>query len=187
MREHRWARAVLVALPAALASAACATTAADFRLDSVRSDEAAIVGKMNVIYNGQPFTENCSVALGGASYKLDASGLVFFKVKRGTASLGRLACLDKSIYHYDFEGARLDAVGNGVVTYFGNATVTWHTEGGLKLSSMFGPIGAAVDAASNDGEARMVVVDAPDPVLESFTKQVQVKPAWVTRLLTPGR
>jgi hypothetical protein len=187
MKTQRWFRVVVAACPAALASAACATTAADFRLDAVRPDEAAVVGKLDVLYNGQRYTQNCSIGFGGASYKLDASGLVFFKVKRGTHAPVRVACLDRSLYHYDFDSARLVGEGYGVVTYFGNATVVWQTDGGLKLSSMFGAIGAAIDASSNDGRAVMDVVDAPEPVRQAFVKQVGQSPRWVTRLLRPEK
>lgn len=187
MTRQQWTRVAAVVFPAALAQAACATTAADFRLDTVGPDEAAIVGKLDVLYNGQPYTQNCSVQLGGASYKLDASGLIFFKVKPGPQTLGTLVCQDKSPYHYQFEGANIVADGGGVVTYFGNATVTWQTDGGFKLASMFGAIGAAIDASSNDGQATMVVSDAPEPVRQAFVKQVGQSPRWVTRLLTAGR
>jgi hypothetical protein len=187
MTDNRWVRVAIAALAAALTSAACATTAADFRLETVRPDEAAVVGKLDVVYNGQRFTQNCSITLGGAVYQLDASGLVFVKVKRGTHDQMRLACLDKSAYHYDFEGLRFDAHGGGLITYFGNATVNWQTDGGLKLASMFGAIGAAIDASSNDGRALMAVVDEPEPVRAAFVKRVGASPRWVTRLLKEER
>lgn len=165
----------------------CATTAGDFRLESIGPDEAALAGRVNVLYNGKSYTQNCSVELDGTTYKLDESGLVFFKTKRGPVGLGTVVCMDKSAYHYKFEGARLVAEGRGVVTYFGDATVTWQTDGGLKLSSMFGAIGAAIDASSNDGEAVMAVANNPEPVQSAFVRQVGQSPPWVTRLLTPGR
>lgn len=187
MENHRSVRAALVALAAALMAAGCATTAADFRLASIGPEEGAIVGRLKVLYNGKSYTQNCSIELGGASYKLDASGLVFFKTKRGPVPLGTVSCLDTSRYHYQFEGARLVVEGGGVVTYFGDATITWHTDGGMKLSSMFGAIGAAIDASSNDGEAVMAIASDPEPVRSAFVRQVGQSPPWVTRLLTPGQ
>jgi hypothetical protein len=187
MRNHRWVRFAIAALPAVLMAAGCATTVADFRLDSVQPDEAAIVGKVDVLYNGKRFTENCSIGLAGASYKLDASGLVFFKVKRGAHDLGTLICQDVSPYHYEFAGARLVAEGRGAITYFGNATVTWKTDGGFKVAAMFGAIGAAIDAGSNDGQAAMDVVNDPEPVRQAFVTQVGQSPPWVTRLLIVGK
>jgi hypothetical protein len=184
MRDHCWVAAAAIAV---LVPVACATTAADFRLDSLRPDEAAIVGKVDVIYNGRLSTDNCGIELAGAHYKLDPSGLVFLKVKRGTHSLMTLACHDISLYHYQFRDARLVAEGGGVITYFGNATVTWQTDGGLKVSSMFGVIGAIADSSSNDGRAVMVVADEPEFVRRAFVKQVGPTQPWVTRLLAPGR
>lgn len=168
-------------------AAGCATTAADFRLDSIGPDEGAVVGRLKVLYNGKAYTEHCSVGFGGEGYKLDGSGLVFFKAKRGPVALGGIACTDTSLYHYQFASGGLVAEGRGVVTYFGDATITWHTDGGMKISSMFGAIGAAVDASSNDGQAVMAVANDPEPVRAAFVRQVGPSPPWVTRLLTPGR
>jgi hypothetical protein len=168
-------------------SLGCATTVKDFRLEGVQPNEAAIAGKVDVIYNGKFYNQKCQLVLGDEVYQLDASGMVFLRVKRGLVMFKRIACQDMSPYHYDFQGAHFTAEGGGVVTYFGNATVDWRTDGGLKASSLFGAIGAAVDSASNDGKAAIWVKEEPARVQAAFVKQVGQNPQWVTRRLTAGR
>jgi hypothetical protein len=189
MKIHRqvWLARVPLVMVALSSMAACATTASDFRIDSLRPDDGALVGKMEVIYNGQLYTDHCLIVVGGTTYKLDESGLVLLRVKPGLLPLGVVQCQDTSPYHYAFQGANFVAEGNGALTYFGNATVTWVTTGGLKVSSMFGAIGALVDASSNDGHAIMSVIDDPAPVHQQLVTRIGTNPPIATHLLTKGR
>jgi hypothetical protein len=184
MRRRRPFSFPLLSVLAAVS--ACATTVKDFRLDDLQPDEAAVAGRVNVIYNGRAHTEFCEVDIAGTRYQLDRSGMVFLRVKPGPAGLAGVFCEDSSLYHYQFEQANFVARGGGAVTYFGNATIHWKTDGGFKYSVWFGLIGAAMDASSNDGHATISVLDDPVPVQTAFARQAGRPLPWIVDLMTTG-
>ena len=114
------------------AVASCATTAQDFKPGSLRSDQGAVVGKIAVIYNGKPYSENCTVKIADATYQLGSDGLVLMSAKKGWHSFDRIECKDTSIYHYDLKGARFYNQGDGWASYFGDVVLEWRTDGGFK-------------------------------------------------------
>lgn len=182
LRQH--ALPLLVCL---VAIAGCATTSADFRLSGIAQHEAAIAGRITIIYNDKVFTENCRVTFSGDTLQLAPGGIVLFKVKRGLAHLEQLNCKDVSDQHVQIKGAQFLAQGDGWVSDFGDVVVTWRAEGGFKVSSMFGLIGAIVDAASDDGVAILEVNPPVADVREAFRNQTGVDGRWVTHQLTQSQ
>jgi hypothetical protein len=171
-------------IAAVAAAAGCATTTADFRLADVKQQDAAIAGRITVLYNGKLYTENCEVRFGQARFKLSPGGVVLFRVQKGWNSLERLECDDTSKQHIEIKGAHFLARGDGWITDFGDVAITWQAVGGFKVSSMFGLIGALVDAASDDGVA---VVESQPPVgevREVFRKQTGTEGRWNVQQLS---
>jgi len=176
--------ALLVGLAAGVG---CATTSADFRLSEVTPDEGAIAGRLTIIYKGQAFTENCRAMFGGKALQLAVGGIVLFHVKKGWTELDRLECQDGSNQHVQIKGARFFTQGDGWVSDFGDVVITWETEGGFKVSSMFGLLGAIIDEASDDGRATVEVSSPAPEVREAFRRQTGVEGRWVVSQLTrPG-
>lgn len=170
----------LLALAQVLATG-CATTSSDFRMDSLTAKDAAIAGRIKVVYNGKSFTENCSATFHGRAIRLDREGIVLFKVDKGWTGLERIDCVDVSNQHVRFEGARFHADGNGWVSDFGDVLVTWRAPGGFKASAMFGLIGAAIDEASDDGKAQIDVGVPAAEVRAAFRRQTGAEGRWVER------
>jgi len=162
----------------------CATTSADFRLSKVAHDEAAIAGRLTIIYNGKAFTENCLATFGGSSIKLSEDGIVLFRVKKGWTQLERLDCKDGSNQHVTIRGAGFFAQGDGWVSDFGDVAIMWQTTGGFKVSSIFGLIGAAIDESSDDGTATVEISSPAAEVREAFRRQTGVDGRWVVQQLT---
>lgn len=172
-------------------SIGCATTSADFKLANIGKDEAAIAGRLTIVYNGQTYTENCYATFGGRRLKMTKDGVVLFIVRRGHTALERLDCEDVSNQHIEIDGVHFVARGDGVVTDFGDVAVTWEAAGGFKASALFGMIGAIVDEASDDGVATTVVRPPVAEVREAFKAQTGVDGVWsqtlVPMLAQPAR
>jgi hypothetical protein len=183
-------RAVAPAIQLALVvatCAACATTSADFRMSSVGATDAAIAGRLTIMYNGQIFTENCRAHFGPEMIQLTHDGVVLLRVPKGWTSLWRLDCKDSSNQHVRIRGAHLYAHGDGWVTDFGDVAVTWHGAGGFKVSSLFGIVGGLIDEASDDGVASVAVKPPVAEVRDAFRRQIGGDGRWVTQPLSqPG-
>jgi hypothetical protein len=164
--------------------AACATTSADFRMPTGGTAEAAIAGRLTVIYNGQIFTENCRVTFGEKTLKLSPGGIVMLRVPKGWTSLVQMNCKDTSDQHVRLRGAHLYARGDGWVTDFGDVAVTWHAVGGFKVSGLFGLAGGIVDAATDDGVATIAVKPPVSVVREAFRRQTGGEGRWVVQPLS---
>jgi hypothetical protein len=165
-------------LALAVACAGCATTSADFKMSSLAADDAAIAGRLTVMYNGRIFTDNCRAQFGDSSIKLATGGIVLFKVRKGWTSLKRLDCHDTSNQHIQIKGAHFFARGDGTVSDFGDVAITWAAAGGFKASSLFGMIGAMVDEASDDGVASVEVQPPVAEVRDAFRRQTGVDGSW---------
>lgn len=163
----------------------CAPTSADFRLADVRPGEAAIAGRLTIIYNGQIYTENCFATFGGRKIKMTRDGIVLFAVREGQTALERLDCKDVSNQHIAIKDVHFFAAGHGVVSDFGDVAVTWEAAGGFKASTMFGLIGFLIDEASDDGVANVVVQPPVAEVRQAFAAQTGVAGTW-NQPLTPA-
>jgi hypothetical protein len=175
-----------VALVAATC-AACATTSADFRMPSAAATDAAIVGRLTVIYNGRIFTENCRARFGKQTLKLSKDGIVLFRVPRGWTSLERLDCEDTSMQHVRIRGAHFYARGDGWVSDFGDVAVTWHAAGGFKVSGLFGLVGAIVDELNDDGVATLAVKPPVAEVRDAFRRHTGSEGRWQAQPLSQPR
>jgi hypothetical protein len=164
--------------------AACATTSADFRMPQTSAPEAAIAGRLTVMYNGQIFTENCRVTFGDRTLKLSPGGIVMLRVPRGWTSLVEMRCKDSSDQHVRLRGAHLYARGDGWVTDFGDVAVNWQVAGGFKVSTLFGLIGGIVDEATDDGVATIAVKPPVSVVREAFRRQTGSEGQWVVQPLS---
>jgi hypothetical protein len=176
--------AARLGLALAAACAGCATTSADFRMSSVSPTDAAIAGRLTVLYNGQIFNENCRVMFGDHSIKLSQDGIVLFRVAKGWTTLQRLDCKDFSNQHIRIRGAHFLARGDGWVTDFGDVAITWVNAGGFKPSMMFGLVGALVDEASDDGVATVVVQAPAAEVRAAFRRQTGSDGKWLVRQMS---
>lgn len=173
-----------LAVAAAIGAAGCATTSADFRLSEIGPSDAAIAGRLTIIYNSRIFTENCTATFGGRALKLSPGGIVLFHVRKGWTSLARLDCKDTSNQHIRLGGAHFFAHGDGWVSDFGDVVITWTAVGGFKASSMFGLIGAMVDEASDDGVASLEAKSPAVEVREAFRHQTGVEGRWLVQPLS---
>jgi hypothetical protein len=161
-----------------MAAAGCATTSKDFKLSKVGPGEAAIAGRLTIVYNGQVYTENCSATFGGRRLQMAKDGIVLFVVPAGKVSLERLDCQDVSNQHIGIRGVHFVARGGGVVTDVGDVAVTWEAAGGFKVTALFGAIGALIDEVSDDGAATVVVRPPVAEVREAFKAQTGVDGVW---------
>lgn len=184
VRPRRWHSAARFGLVVAAACAGCATTSADFRMSSVGSNDAAIAGRLTILYNGHPFNENCRATFGHQSIQLSQDGIVLLRLAKGWTALQRLDCKDTSNQHVQIHGAHLLARGDGWVSDFGDVAVTWVAAGGLKMSSMFGLIGAIVDESSDDGVATVAVHPPAAEVRAAFRRQTGVEGKWAVQQLS---
>jgi hypothetical protein len=185
-RSRRARLAVWLALAAA-AGTACVPRSTDFRLSKVGRDEAAIAGRIAIIYNGALYTENCQVTFGGNKLKLSADGIVLLQVQKGWMALERLDCKDTSNQHVRIRGAHLYARGDGWISDFGDVAIIWATPGGFKASSLFGLIGGIIDEASDDGVASVEVKPPVAEVRQAFQRQTGVEGRWAVAQLSQPR
>ena len=184
-RAHtRWTR--LVPTIAALA-AGCATTSADFKMSRVGPDEAAIAGRITIIYNGNLFTENCSATFGGRKLELSRDGVVLFQVTKGWTSLERIDCKDGLNQHVRIRGAHFFARGDERVSDFGDVVVTWEARGGYKALPMLGAIGAMVDEGFDDGTASIEIRPPAAEVRAAFRRHAGADRSWTVQLLSRPR
>jgi len=171
-------------LAIAAACAGCATTSADFRLSNIGADDAAIAGRLTIMYNGRIFNEHCTATFGGRPIKLSSDGIVLFHVPKGWTTMDRLNCLDTSNQHVRIKGAHFLARGDGWVTDFGDVAITWAAAGGFKASSLFGLVGALIDEASDDGVATVEVQPPVAEVRAAFRRQTGVDGKWTVEPLS---
>lgn len=171
--------AARLALAVAAACAGCATTSADFRMSSVGSTDAAIAGRLTILYNGRIFNENCRATFGDRLIQLTQDGIVLFRVAKGWTALQRLDCKDIGNQHIRIRGAHFLARGDDWVTDFGDVAITWVAAGGFKPSVLFGVIGALVDEASDDGVATVVVQAPAAEVRAAFRRQTGSEGKWL--------
>jgi hypothetical protein len=176
-----WLRGWLLVVIAA--ATGCVMTSAEFKLKNVGPGKAAIAGRLTIIYNGKIYTENCRAWFGAGTLQLSSTGIVLFVVPEGEIALERLECKDGSLQHVQIKGVHFVAR-PGVITDFGDIAVTWEAEGGFKASLLFGAIGGAIDAMSDDGIATVAVHPPAAEVREAFRVQTGVAGTWSASVAT---
>ena len=184
----------LVAIIAILSLFTCIKNIRDFDPNAVEDNEGIVIGKVNVMYNGKHFNENCIVAFSGGVYKLDKTGLVAIPLEAGEVRMARITCQDVSSYKYDFgEGMTFENFGDGKITYFGDVTLEWETKGGFKSSTcllLFGALGGAIlgtVASINDGDMEVKVGNNLSGTLQEYRNATGENPGNVqTSLMSTG-
>jgi len=177
-------RSARLGLAIAAAFAGCVTTSASFRMSSVGTGDAAIAGRLTILYNGRLFNEHCQATFGDRSIELSQDGIVLLRVAKGWTALQELRCRDVSGQHIRIRGARFVARGDGMVTDFGDVAITWAAAGGFKTSHLFGLVGALVDDASDDGVATVVVQGPAAEVRAAFRRQTGIEGTWVVEQMS---
>lgn len=138
----------------------CVTTRKDFKANTVKENEATIVGQIKVLYNKKIQNPDCLVCFNSSNsscQKLLSDGIIVMKLPQGEASLRRVECRDGSPQHYNITNTSL-LVKPGV-NYIGDITIRWENEGGFKISSMFGAVGAVISESKNDGSVDVIAID----------------------------
>jgi hypothetical protein len=108
---------------------------------------------------------------GASTYQLDATGLVFHRINTEAPAIVEFRCTDTSPYHFQLPkrvSIPLSKAKN-TANYFGDVTVTWNFEGGFKISTLFGGLGAAFDSG-NDGALSFQVEDKFKETSPSFDR-----------------
>jgi len=121
---------------------------------------------------------------GRDTFTLSPEGIVLLSVPKGWVPLVRLECKDGSIQHIQIRGAHFFAQGDGWVSDFGDVAITWNASGGVKVSSMFGLIGAAIDESSDDGAMVVEIKGPAEAVRQTFRHQTGVEGRWVVHQLS---
>ena len=144
--------------------------------DGLADKKGIFFGKVDIMFNGKQFTENCSLVFeqedGESEYALDESGYITVKAPMGKISFKRVICMDDAPYVHLFTGAHFHNYGKMTKTYFGNITITWLADEEKKVSvfqSFFGG-GKSVNKDKSDGMAKMTVKKNIEPVLREFNR-----------------
>jgi hypothetical protein len=141
----------------------CASTTSKFTTDDVEQDERVIVGRVKILQFGKDITSSCAVVFEGANnLQLEEQGLVFHKVNADGAKIKGFVCNQTSPYHFTLD-VPVDlkiAKDPKFVNYFGDVTVEWNFNGGLKLVTLLGGgLLAGLLDSGNDGELTYTVAN----------------------------
>lgn len=187
-------RSVLASLALLLVLSGCgAARRLDKSLD-VSPNEAAIVGHIKIVYNGEDVTEGSAVLFneftwGTYGYQVPKDGWILMRLPLGTNHIARLgfAKFLKGQFHYDFQpGQTWFRVSEGGKTYYiGHINVEWAGTG-FKTSQMFGLVGALVDQASSDGTLKLGVEDKGGEAKQLLKQRFGAEPVVVTALVGSG-
>jgi hypothetical protein len=156
--------------------AGCASSYKDFKVSDVDDDEGIAIGKINVVYNGETYNEECKICISDTCHKLTEEGYVFMPLGQGTAIIEKLYCKDGIEQNQAFQGAQF-MVKQGV-TYFGDVTFNWKNENQPSFIESAFALGFAGGAFAStymarlDGEIVMSVEDNIEPVLKVYQQQV---------------
>jgi hypothetical protein len=173
-----------MAVAALVGTAGCVVKSTHFRMSTIAPDEAAIAGRLTVLYNGRILTEQCFATFGGSQLGLSSDGIVLFRVKTGWTSLERLACKDGALQHIRIRGAHFYARGNGEVTDFGDVMITWDAAGGFKATWLFGAAGGLIDSVIDDGVVSIDVRPPAAEVRDAFRRQTGIEGRWTVHQLS---
>lgn len=158
-------------------AAACAPTLKTYKPDSMAREEGAVIGRVKVVYNEKDLTSQCMVcfrSVNGSCFQMDQSGFVALALRAGGCSIRRIACDVDGERHFDFKGLRFE-VAPLAKTYFGDIKIDWRNDQGFKVSQLFGAVGAIVDQSTNDGEAKLSMIESRGEILGWYDQFVQHK------------
>jgi hypothetical protein len=102
------------------------------RLDDVSSQEAIVVAKFRILYNGKDVTKKNSYVyfnnVYAKGYVLDKSGYFFANLPVGTNSIRNV---NHGLVQHHFDPSELTCLitGGGVINYIGDITFDWHGAG----------------------------------------------------------
>lgn len=163
----------------------CASSRKDFNEKSIKPGQAAVIGQVNIRYNGKLKNKQCYVcfnSVNGPCQKLDDDGLVFLSVPQGQGSLRRVECQDVSRQHYNLQDVVFN-VREGV-NYFGAVDLSWQNQGGFKATDMFGAIGAALSESKNDGTLQIRVREGEiNKIVQEYERQTSQSKLTVNKSL----
>lgn len=138
----------------------------------LEENEALVGGRMIVQYNGEDVTPSSTIlfneiTIGTYSYKPDSLGYIITKLPLGDCSLRRIAYknffynIPKDQPNFAFECKKNE------INYIGDLTVSWQGSE-LKISGMFGLVGAIIDEANNDGDLEVYVENNEEQFMDYF-------------------
>jgi hypothetical protein len=161
---------------AGLSLSGCATNRLT-RLDDVSSEEAIVVAKFCIKYNGEDVTKGCNVvfnsfALAKNQFILDESGYVFGKLPVGLNSI-RILVHKSGLMQHRFRSEELTCQlsGGGVINYIGNITFDWHGMGsgaGVAVVVAGGMIGSTL---LTGGDIAVLVESNTAEMQEAFRRK----------------
>lgn len=181
-------RGFIAALLVGLAAAGCALPSPT--LDAA-PNEAVVVGKFQVRYNGADVTDGAAVLFdehvwGTSAALVGSDGWLMRKLPLGQHHIDRIgfAKFPSGQFHYDFtpEQTLFVPTKGGGVYYIGHIVIDWQGQS-FKVSQFFGAVGAIVDQMANDGVATVIVTDdsndAHQMLQRKFSRDVALEKALV--------
>ncbi len=163
MKSRSFLRPTVVLLATVLA-AGCAVQKPTLE---AKADEAVVVAKFQIRYNGDDVTDGAGVLFdehvwGSHGASVPNDGWVIAKLPLGTHHLDRIGFskFPAGQFHYDFspEQTAFTTDKGGRVYYVGHVRIDWNGQS-FKASQFFGAVGAIVDQMANDGVATVTVTD----------------------------
>lgn len=164
-------------------TAGCVTRAPHWKKFAVPDDDskAVIAGRFHASFKDDHRAKRCSVNISDVWVNFDEWGLVFMTVPPGPVRLKYLRCFDgHTPYEWILEPYEFEAK-PGVVTYFGDVIIKWHTEGGYKVEQSFGLVGVlAMDPLEDPATIRLQSREAE--VKQAFEELTGKRMQWRTDL-----
>lgn len=156
------------------------------RLDNLaveKPDEALVVAKIRVIYNGEDVTKGCSVLFDSKwSGTLDESGYIITRLPVGKYTFSHLIHNSGLMQHrFKAEELTMQIKGGDTINYVGDITFEWkgmNSAGGVALIAFTGVVGNGLLS----GGDLTVVVESHEPQMQAEIKRRFA----VERKLTPS-
>jgi hypothetical protein len=155
-----------------------------FKLSDVGDGQGAIAGTLGVRFNGVPMNEDCKACFkeGDVCVEPDRDGYVFHHLAGGTNAFSAIGC---SGQEYRFSPHRFHVTPKAV-TYFGSLFVDWRADDHAGVGYAFGIIGAAIEEANRENDARLEVRDDHDAVFRRFARQTGSEGPFYVSLADAG-
>ena len=163
------------------------------RLEKVAPDEAIVVGKFRIIYNGEDVTKGsallyrpipCSLTQKTCyGDSLDTSGYLFMRVPVGRNRIAEILHRSGFMQHnFGAEELTFEAVGGGVINYVGDVTFDWN---GMNSGSGFALATASflLNTFATGGRLAVSVESKPAEAQELFRKKFSTDRSLIPTLL----